>query len=169
MKAAKKIKVDDDINALLQTDEKVNFRSKEVALRLYGGLVGTEVYATTRQIILKHPKWAGMKSNVVNYPYENVEKIQLRRGVFSTSIFLKLRQWGAEKKICTIPKSDAEMLNKIVQNGIAMINETMVFEYIVQHGGEIDVDKCARELKISKGDVEEATKSLVRKGKLEAG
>lgn len=47
------------------------------------------------------------------------------------------------------------------------MHETMVFEHIAQHGGDLYIALCAKELGISKGDVERAVKSL-KKGKLEA-
>jgi WD40 repeat protein len=45
--------------------------------------------------------------------------------------------------------------------------ESMVYGYIVGHGGEIDIEECARKLKLSEEDVELAIKALVKKGKLE--
>lgn len=45
--------------------------------------------------------------------------------------------------------------------------ERMVYEYIVDHGGEIDIEECADEFGLSKSDVEQAVKALVKKGKLE--
>lgn len=45
--------------------------------------------------------------------------------------------------------------------------EWMVYGYLVDHGGEIDISKCAEELKISKSDVEKAVEALEAKGKLE--
>lgn len=44
--------------------------------------------------------------------------------------------------------------------------EQMVYGYVVDHGGEIDVAECAEELGLSAVDVKRAVKSLVRKGKV---
>lgn len=45
--------------------------------------------------------------------------------------------------------------------------ESKVYEYIVDHGGEIDVERCVEELGVSESKVEKAIKSLEAKGKLE--
>ncbi len=45
--------------------------------------------------------------------------------------------------------------------------EASVYKYVKQHPGGIDLAECARELRVSEGEVEKAVKALVKKGKLE--
>ncbi|MBA7597448.1 hypothetical protein ES703_04451 [subsurface metagenome] len=45
--------------------------------------------------------------------------------------------------------------------------ERMVYGYVLDHGGEIDVEECAEVLEISEDEVEKAIRALEKKGKLE--
>lgn len=45
--------------------------------------------------------------------------------------------------------------------------ERMVYGYVLDHGGEIDVEECAEVLEISEDEVEKAIKALEKRGKLE--
>lgn len=95
---------------------------------------------------LKTREWTIHYSNIVTNPQKILQ-------FFNEWIPEPLRKARAEEKIP--PKLKSAQV------------ESMVYGYIVDHGGQINIERCAKELELPKCDVEKAIKALKLKKALE--
>jgi hypothetical protein len=76
------------------------------------------IYVTNLRIIFKDPRLFGLRARIVDVQYRDISNIWLRRGVFSTEIFLKSRHHSDEIKIPGIDKVMAHQVFSMIQKGI---------------------------------------------------
>jgi hypothetical protein len=85
-----------------------------------GGSISTPnaVYVTNLRIIFKDPRLFGLKARIVDAQYRDISNVWLKRGVFSTEIFLKSRYHSSEVRIPAVDKQMAHEVFSMIQKGI---------------------------------------------------
>jgi hypothetical protein len=70
------------------------------------------------RVLFKDPKFFGLKANIIDVSYKDVSNIRLKRGVFSTEIFLKSRFLSDEVFLPAVDKKIAQQVSSMIQKGI---------------------------------------------------
>ncbi len=84
----------------------------------YGSLFTTnKVYVTNRRVIYRDLYMLGLKANIVSMLYEDIANIILKKGAFSTEIFLKPRYY-LDIKLPAVDKKEANEIFALIQKGI---------------------------------------------------
>jgi Bacterial PH domain/Short C-terminal domain len=78
------------IEKILNSDEKVLLVARESRL-MPGGSVLTPntVIATDRRVIIRDPYMLGLKSELIDIPYDVITSVKLQKGVFTSTILFK--------------------------------------------------------------------------------
>jgi hypothetical protein len=113
------LKVDPEIHRLLLSEEEIlltAFQSRGVP----GGSITTPnaIYVTNIRVIFKDPRLFGFKATIIDYHYKDISNMWMKRGLFSTQIFLKSRRHSLEAKLPAVEKQMAEHVFMMIQKGI---------------------------------------------------
>ncbi|MFY3739823.1 MAG: hypothetical protein HMLIMOIP_000242 [Candidatus Nitrosomirales archaeon] len=111
--------IDPEIKNILLPSEEVLLVASQ-SRGVPGGSISTpnKIYVTNRRVIFKDPKWFGLKANIIDVSYKDVSNIRLKRGIFSTEIFLKSRFLSDQVKLPAVDKQIAQQVNAMIQQGI---------------------------------------------------
>lgn len=111
--------IDSEVKSLLMDGEEVLLVASQ-ARAVPGGSLTTpnKIYVTNMRILFKDPKLFGLKANIVDVSYKDVSNIRLKRGLFSTEIFLKSRFLSDEVTLPAVDKQIAQQVNTMIQKGI---------------------------------------------------
>jgi len=111
--------IDPEIKSILLPSEEVLLVASQ-SRGVPGGSISTpnKIYVTNRRVIFKDPKWFGLKANIIDVSYKDVSNIRLKRGIFSTEIFLKSRFLSDQVKLPAVDKQMAQQVNAMIQRGI---------------------------------------------------
>lgn len=111
--------LDPEIKKILLPGEEVLLTASQ-SRAVPGGSISTpnKIYVTNRRVIFKDPKWLGLKANINDVSYNDISNIRLKRGVFSTEIYLKPRFLSDHIKLPAIDKQIAQQVNAMIQQGI---------------------------------------------------
>lgn len=151
------------IKNMLNPNEKVLLVARQSRL-LPGGSAMTPniVIATERRIIIRNPYVLGLKSEIVDIPYDVITSVKLKKGVFTSTILFKAPTLVKQSKlglldeniggeddqdgvIEAVPKDKAEDLLEIIRRGMTSNSDT------VDSGGQVSSMSLADELmKLSK-------------------
>ena len=151
------------IKNMLNPNEKVLLVARQSRL-LPGGSAMTPniVIATERRIIIRNPYMLGLKSEIVDIPYDVITSVKLKKGVFTSTILFKAptlvntsklglldENIGGEDDqdgvIEAVPKDKAEDLLEIIRRGMTSNSNK------VDSGGQVSSMSLADELtKLSK-------------------
>ena len=126
---------------MLNPDEKVLLVARQSRL-LPGGSAMTpnNVIATDRRVIIRDPYMLGLKSNVIDIPYDVVTSVKLQKGVFTSTILFKAPTLVNKSKlglldediggeddqegiIEAVPKDKAEELLEIIRRRMKNAND----------------------------------------------
>jgi hypothetical protein len=118
-------------------NEKVRFVAKQSRMRPGGSALATPniVFATDKRIIIRNPTMLGMRENIEDIPYDNITSVKLEKGVFSSTILIRvpglseisrvskssgLIAWGRgeDGQIDALSKDKGERLFTIIREGI---------------------------------------------------
>jgi len=129
------------IRKMLNPDEKVLLVARQSRL-LPGGSAMTpnNVIATDRRVIIRDPYMLGLKSNVIDIPYDVVTSVKLQKGVFTSTILFKAPTLVNKSKlglldediggeddqegiIEAVPKDKAEELLEIIRRRMKNAND----------------------------------------------
>lgn len=85
-----------------------------------GGSLTTpkKIYVTNRRIIFHNPRLLGLKAEINDFSYEDISNVRLRRGVFTTEIYLKSRFLSDEALLPAVDKDAARRLNEYIRMGM---------------------------------------------------
>ncbi len=73
---------------------------------------------TERRLILKKPSMFGVKKTYADYPYADINSIELNKGLTRSSILLNLRFDTNKLSIDDIPNSQAQEAFKVIRERI---------------------------------------------------
>jgi hypothetical protein len=124
------------ISNMLNPREKVLLVARQSRL-LPGGSVVTPniIIATDRRLLIRNPYMLGLKSELVDIPYDVITSVKLQKGVFTSTIFFKAPALVKQSKlglldenisgeddqdgvIEAVPKDKAEDLLEIIRRGM---------------------------------------------------
>lgn len=78
------------IEKILNSDEKVLLVAREARLMPGGSaLTPNSVIATDRRVIIRDPYMLGLKSDLIDIPYDVITSVKLQKGVFTSTILFK--------------------------------------------------------------------------------
>lgn len=124
------------ISEMLNQDEKVLLVARQSKLKPGGSyFTPNTIYATDRRIIIRDPYMLGIKSNVVDIPYDVITSLKLEKGLLSSTIkfeapgLMNSTKLGIADSIVkgendqegiieAIPKDKAEDLIEIIRSGM---------------------------------------------------
>lgn len=111
--------IDKEIRAILNPGEEVLLTASQ-ARGVPGGSISTpnRIYITNMRVLFKDPKLFGLKANIVDVSYKDVSNVRLKRGVFSTEIFLKSRFLSDEVNLPAVDKQIAQQVMAMIQKGV---------------------------------------------------
>jgi len=111
--------IEKDVKDMLMEGEEILFVARQARIKPGGSLfTPNAVYATNRRVIFRNPKLLGLKKNYVDVDYRDISNIRMKKGLFSTEIYLKSRFLSDEIKLPAIDKKDANQLMQIIRKGI---------------------------------------------------
>jgi hypothetical protein len=124
------------ISEMLNPDEKVLLVARQSKIKPGGSyFTPNTIYATDRRIIIRDPYMLGVKTNIVDIPYDIITSLKLEKGVLSSTIRFKAPGLMSSTKlgmmdsvvegeddhegiIEAIPKDKAEDLLEIIRSGM---------------------------------------------------
>lgn len=111
--------IDEEIKTMLLEGEQVLLVASQSQI-LPGGSLFTPntVYITDRRVLFKDPKWLGLKADIVDMNFKDISNVRLKRGVFSTEIYLKSRFLSDEIRLPAVDKNIAKQVISMIQKGI---------------------------------------------------
>jgi hypothetical protein len=131
------------IKNILNPNEKVLLVARQSRL-LPGGSAMTPniVIATERRILIRNPYMLGLKSEIVDIPYDVITSVKLKKGVFTSTILFKAPALVGASKLGlldenvsgeddqdgvteAVPKDKAEDLLEIIRHGMTSNSDTV--------------------------------------------
>ena len=118
-KQSLKEQIDPEIKSLLLANEHIIVSASQNRL-VPGGSINTPnaVYITNIRVLYKDPRWLGMKADIVDVSYKDISNTRLKRGVFSTEIYLKARHHSDEVRLPAMGKNIAPQIHSMIQKGV---------------------------------------------------
>jgi hypothetical protein len=111
--------IDKEIEKMLMKGEEVLLVASQ-ARGIPGGSISTpnKIYVTNMRVLFKDPKLFGLKANIIDLSYKDISNIRLKRGVFSTELYLKSRFGSDEVSLPAVDKQIAQQVNTMIQKGM---------------------------------------------------
>lgn len=111
--------MDEEAKSMLAEGEKILIVAKQ-SRTLPGGSFFTPntIIVTDRRVLFKDPEWLGLKANIVDMNYRDISNVELKRGIFSTEIYLKSRFEGKDIVLPAVDKGVAQKMISTIQSGI---------------------------------------------------
>lgn len=108
-----------DIRDMLLTSEQVIFIAAQSRVQPGGSLLTPySIYITNMRMLLKNPKWYGMKADILDISYKDIFTVVLKQGVFSTQLYFRTRFSNHKVKLPALDKKTAQRVNQLIQQGI---------------------------------------------------
>ncbi len=111
--------VDPEVRKLLMINEDILLTAKQ-AKGVPGGSISTpnSIYVTNTRVIFKNPKLFGLKADIIDINYRDISNVRLKRGMFSTEIYLNTRNRAEEISLPAVDKQIAQDVINLIQKGI---------------------------------------------------
>ena len=114
-----RIKIEKDIKNILIPNEEVLYFAQQSRVRKGGSLTTpAKLYITNYRILFRDPSFLGLKKFVNDYHFKDISNVRMKKGVLSTEVFLNSRFESDEVIISGLPHEDAEMVVRLIQNGV---------------------------------------------------
>ncbi|WP_337862664.1 PH domain-containing protein [Nitrososphaera sp.] len=112
-------KVDPEIAGMLMPDEEILLIASQSKMAPGGSLSSpNKIYVTTGRVLFKDPKWFGLKAKIIGVKFEDISTVMLRRGVFTTEIYLKPRFSSQKIELPAVDKKVAIHASLLIQKGM---------------------------------------------------
>jgi Bacterial PH domain/Short C-terminal domain len=136
------------IEKILNTEEKVLLVAKESRLMPGGSiLTPNTVIATDKRVIIRDPYMLGLKSELIDIPYDVITSVKLQKGVFTSTILFKAPTMVNKSKLGLM---DENISGEDDQDG--------VIEALSKHKAEELLEIIRRHMKVTGSD--ETTSSI---------
>jgi hypothetical protein len=111
--------IDNEIKSMLNEGEEILLVASQ-ARAVPGGSLSTpdKIYITNMRVLHKNPRLLGLKADIIDVAYKDISNIEMKRGLFSTEIFLKARFFSDPVKLPAVDKQVAKQVNALIQKGI---------------------------------------------------
>lgn len=111
--------VDREVAEMLLPGEQVLLVAEQSRVALGGSFTTpNKIYLTNRRLIFRNPQLLGLKADLNDFSYQDIANIRMRRGVFSTEIFLKSRFLSDEVVLPAVDKDTARRVNEYIRKGM---------------------------------------------------
>lgn len=112
-------KVDPEVAEMLMPEEEIVLVASQSKVAPGGTLYApNKVYITNNRVLFKDPKWFGLKANIIDIGYEDISTVVLKRGVFTTEIYLKPRFSPQKIQLPAVDKRVALQVSMLIQKGM---------------------------------------------------
>ena len=136
------------IDKILNSDEKVLLVARESRLMPGGSiLTPNTVIATDKRVIIRDPYMMGLKSELIDIPYDVITSVKLQKGVFTSTILFKAPTMVNKSKLGLM---DENISGEDDQDG--------VIEALSKHKAEELLEIIRRHMKVTGSS--EATSSI---------
>ena len=136
------------IEKILNSEEKVLLVARESRLMPGGSiLTPNTVIATDKRVIIRDPYMLGLKSELIDIPYDVITSVKLKKGVFTSSILFKAPTMVNKSKLGLM---DENISGEDDQDG--------VIEALSKHKAEELLEIIRRRMKVTGSD--EATSTI---------
>ena len=106
----------DDVKGILGPNERVELYIKE---KIYRPRINIDsVIITNERIILRHPHALGLKKDYVDYNYQDIVNVILKRGFTRSSLRCTLRLGGDPLSLDDLPNSEAQKAYGIIRENL---------------------------------------------------
>jgi len=111
--------IDSEVKNLLMYEEEILLTATQ-SKTAPGGSLSTpnSIYVTNTRVIFKNPKLFGLKADIIDANYRDISNVRLKRGLFSTEIYLKTRNRADEIVLPAVDKQIANEVINLIQNGL---------------------------------------------------
>lgn len=109
-------KVDPEIADLLAPGEEILLVASQ-SRSIPGGAV-SRIYITNSRVLFKDPRLFGLRAKIIDVSYDNISTVMLRRGMFSTEIYLKPRSSPYKIELPAVDKKVALHASLLIQRGM---------------------------------------------------
>ncbi len=111
--------IDEEMKSMLAEGEKILIIAEQ-SRTLPGGSLFTPntILVTNRRVLFKDPELLGLKANIIDMNYRDISNVRLKRGIFSTEIYLTSRFEGREIVLQAVDKDVAQRVISTIQSGI---------------------------------------------------
>ena len=115
------------IASRLDKDEIVEIIAKQSKFKPGGSVVTPDtLFVTNKRIIIRNPTMLGARQTIDVINFNQITSVQLRKGVFSSTI--KLRTYGYQEDIEAIPKDKAEKIVEYIRNALRNVSDARSVE-----------------------------------------
>jgi Bacterial PH domain/Short C-terminal domain len=136
------------IDKILNSDEKVLLVARESRLMPGGSiLTPNTVIATDKRVIIRDPYMMGLKSELIDIPYDVITSVKLQKGIFTSTILFKAPTMVNKSKLGLM---DENISGEDDQDG--------VIEALSKHKAEELLEIIRRHMKVTGNS--EATSSI---------
>ena len=112
-------KVDREVAEMLMPEEEIILVASQSKVAPGGTLsVPNKVYITNNRVLFRDPKWFGLKANIIDVGYEDISTVVLKRGIFTTEIYLKPRFSPQKIQLPAVDKKVALQVSTLIQKGM---------------------------------------------------
>lgn len=112
-------KIDPEVAEMLMPDEEIILVASQSKVAPGGTLSApNKVYITNNRVLFKDPKWFGLKANITDIGYEDISTVILKRGIFTTEIYLKPRFSPQKIQLPAVDKKVALQVSMLIQKGM---------------------------------------------------
>ena len=109
-------KIDPEIAGLLAPGEEILLVASQ-SKSMPGGAV-SKIYITSTRVLFKDPKLFGLRAKIMDVSYGDISTVMLRRGMFSTEIYLKPRSSPQKIELPAVDKKVALHASLLIQRGM---------------------------------------------------
>ena len=111
--------IDEEMKSMLAEGEKILIIAEQ-SRTLPGGSLFTPntILVTNKRVLFKDPELLGLKANIIDMNYRDISNVRLRRGIFSTEIYLTSRFEGRDIVLQAVDKDVAQRVISTIQSGI---------------------------------------------------
>jgi len=111
--------IDEEMKSMLAEGEKILIIAEQ-SRTLPGGSLFTPntILVTNRRVLFKDPELLGLKANIIDMNYRDISNVRLKRGIFSTEIYLTSRFEGKDIVLPAVDKNVAQRVISTIQSGI---------------------------------------------------
>lgn len=111
--------IDEEMKSMLAKGEKILIVAEQ-SRTLPGGSLFTPntILVTNKRVLFKDPELLGLKANIIDMNYRDISNVRLKRGIFSTEIYLTSRFEGRDIVLPAVDKDVAQRVISTIQSGI---------------------------------------------------
>jgi hypothetical protein len=112
-------RIDPEIAGLIMPGEEILLVASQ-SKNVPGGAISkpNKIYVTNTRVLFKDPRLFGLKARIIEINYEDIATVMLRRGIFSTEIYLKPRFSPQKIELPAVDKKVALHASLLIQKGI---------------------------------------------------